>query len=223
MQSRTIISRRTLICQLLSSVSQGCATYYIRGTNKLLTKGRVDSGLNLLFLTTITTGRIDIENSVLFSVQDSLPNPGSEKYEELQMRLSVRDRQDEGSHGLQFSKCWPFFHCWGCPLGGHAARSMQSPQCHQVVWQGHAGLAADLCSLKSLFSPLKFSCFYFLRWLFLCFRSPLVIPLFLSCHLTFWQGEHPCRAPQELTYLKTGMEPNLNPLFFSITHTIKIF
>lgn len=79
--------------------------YYIRGTNKLLTKGRVDSGLNLLFLTTITTGRIDIENSVLFSVQDSLPNPGSEKYEELQMRLSVRDRQDEGSHGLQFSKC----------------------------------------------------------------------------------------------------------------------
>lgn len=44
----------------------------------------MDSCLHILFLTTTMAGRIDVENSILFSVQDSLPNPGSENYEKLQ-------------------------------------------------------------------------------------------------------------------------------------------
>lgn len=44
----------------------------------------MDSCLHLPFFTITMAGKIDVENSILFSVQDGLPNPESENYEELQ-------------------------------------------------------------------------------------------------------------------------------------------
>lgn len=54
--------------------------YNIRLINNFLTRGRVDSCLNLIFLTTAMDGRIDVENSILFPILNDPPNPGSENY-----------------------------------------------------------------------------------------------------------------------------------------------